>query len=137
MSSVVEQGAGYQHQHHAEQQCSDLLFPGLVIEESITSQLIDQRVLRQSGAPSTAADSSVSADNQRKWIYGKTKKPPQILYALTQNSKSAYRHKTHTYIHTNSILHRPIILGGKHMHSIRYMKTLLQQTQICTTQMLQ
>lgn len=64
MSSVVELGAGLRHQRHAEQQHSDLQIPELVIEESITSQLIDQRVLQPSGAPSTAAESSLSADNQ-------------------------------------------------------------------------
>lgn len=64
----------------------------MVIEESITSQLIDQRVLEQSGAPSTAADSSVSADNQRKCIYEKKKK--EILYALTQSERA--------YMHTNT-----------------------------------
>lgn len=66
MSSVVKQGAGTMHYQHTAQQHSDLLFPGRVIEESITSQLIDQRVLQQSGAPSTAADSGVSSDNQQK-----------------------------------------------------------------------
>lgn len=64
---------------------SDLLFCGLVIEESITSQLIDQRVLQQSEAPSATADSNVSADNQQKRTRDKNTDT-----ALAPNGKRAY-----------------------------------------------
>lgn len=72
------------------------------MEESITSQLIDQRVVQPSGAPSTAADSSLSADNQWKLIYKKKKKKHILRASMrsdTEQGKRLQPEKTHTYTH--------------------------------------
>lgn len=86
-----------------------------MIEESITSQLIDQRVLQRGGAPSTDVDSSVSAKNQQKWIY--EEKKPQILcetaYTCTQTHTDTRQHLVPECKRPPSIKHREDIIQGK------------------------